>query len=265
MYWHTQQSSLFYESVGQGIPILMLHGYAVDHRILKGCMEPLFASHRELRARRIYLDLPGMGQSSASNQVRCADDMLKLLCGFVDEVIGSQPFLVVGESYGGYLARGLFHQYSQHIQAALLLCPCIIPDAQKRTLPDFAVLESTHPTDDTGFCTTAVIQTEETWTRYQDEVMSGLQAGDQEFLLRFQQDGYGFSFDVDTPAQPYPFPTLFLTGRQDDCVGYVDAWTIQCHYQHASFVTLDRAGHNLQIDQPMWFERLVGDWLAGVL
>ncbi len=51
--------SVYYEVYGEGKPILMLHGWPLDHRYLVSDMEPLF-THRDGR-KRIYLDLPGMG------------------------------------------------------------------------------------------------------------------------------------------------------------------------------------------------------------
>ncbi len=52
---------VYYETYGSGLPIMLLHGYTPDHRVTKGCMEPLFAQRPGWQ--RIYLDLPGMGQT----------------------------------------------------------------------------------------------------------------------------------------------------------------------------------------------------------
>lgn len=30
---------IYYEVIGQGKPIVMIHGYTPDHRLMKGCME----------------------------------------------------------------------------------------------------------------------------------------------------------------------------------------------------------------------------------
>ncbi|MHA2429673.1 MAG: hypothetical protein ACXACC_01450 [Promethearchaeota archaeon] len=36
---------IYYEIHGKGIPILMVHGFMPDHRVLKGCMEPIFQNN----------------------------------------------------------------------------------------------------------------------------------------------------------------------------------------------------------------------------
>ena len=53
-----------FEIRGSGLPILMLHGFAVDRRSIIGCMEPIFAQRPGWQ--RIYLDLPGMGETPAA-------------------------------------------------------------------------------------------------------------------------------------------------------------------------------------------------------
>ena len=57
--------------------------------------------------RRIYLDLPGMGDTPAPARICSSNDVIEVVLGFVDAVIGDEAFLVVGHSAGGYLARGV--------------------------------------------------------------------------------------------------------------------------------------------------------------
>ena len=46
---------------GSGLPLLALHGFPVDHRLMTGCLEPVFRPDDAIR--RIYPDLPGLGAS----------------------------------------------------------------------------------------------------------------------------------------------------------------------------------------------------------
>ena len=48
-----------YDIVGEGIPIVMLHGGPGDLLYMKGLMEPVFQEHSNWQ--RLYLDLPGCG------------------------------------------------------------------------------------------------------------------------------------------------------------------------------------------------------------
>lgn len=59
-------------------------------------------------------------------------------------------------------------------------------------------------------------------------------------------------------------PALFILGKQDASVGYKDAWDILDNYPRGTFAVLDRAGHNLQLEQVGLFNCLVNEWLDRV-
>ncbi|MNN92919.1 hypothetical protein D3C81_2112760 [compost metagenome] len=73
---------------------------------------------------------------------------------------------------------------------------------------------------------------------------------------------YGYTFPLET--SPFNKPGLLLTGRQDTSTGYRDAWPVLEQYQRTTFVALDTAGHNLQVEQPVLFNALIQEWLDRV-
>ena len=79
-------STIFHESIGEGTPVVALHGYAADHRLAKGWLEPVFAGVPGYR--RLYPDLPGMGQSVPAPGLTNADAMAETLMDWVDAVLG---------------------------------------------------------------------------------------------------------------------------------------------------------------------------------
>jgi len=261
--------SLNYEVIGNGKPIIMLHGYHVDHRLMAGCMEPVFNNKDEYK--RIYVDLPGMGKTKGENWIINSDVMLDIVINFIEKIIPSENFLLAGESYGGYLARGIVHKIANKVDGLFLLCPGIIMDFKKRNVPSHIILKSDdkllsqlEPSDAEGFASIQVVQSEKNWDRYRDEILPGIRLADNNFLLNLQENGYAFSFDVDSLKDKFNKPTLMLLGRQDSGVGYKDAWSILDNYPRATFAVLDRAGHNLQIEQEELFNSLVSEWLVRV-
>ena len=110
------------------------------------------------------------------------------------------------------------------------------------------------------FESVAVVQNRKAWERFHAEILPGLKAADSSFLARLQSGGYAFSFAVDPLLEPFTKPALFLMGRQDGIVGYRDAFRILEQYPRASYAVLDRAGHNLQIEQERLFAALVEEW-----
>lgn len=257
---------VFYEDIGTGLPVVMLHGFSLDHQMMKGCMEPVFTNLHGFR--RLYVDLPGMGLTTLYHHIANSDEMLEVILDFIDQVLPEKPFLIAGESYGGYLARGVIEKRRSQVKGALFLCPMVVPEKEKRDLPPRTLLmEDKHLWDkltlqeQEDFTAMAVVANEYTWSRYKNEILAGCELADYPFLEKIKT-AYGFSFELDTVC--FPYPSLFVVGRQDSSVGFKDAWHLIDNYPRSSFVVLDCAGHNLQIEQPHLFTELVHDWLGRV-
>jgi pimeloyl-ACP methyl ester carboxylesterase len=263
--------NIYYESVGSGLPIVMIHGWSLDHRSLKGCMEKLFAGYEGV-FRRIYFDLPGMGETKGNEWLSCTDRMLELVIDFIEGVIPDQPFLLVGESYGGYLARGVVKKKQRLVGGMFLKCPLARHETQFDNAPKFRVLvkdESLNgiltEEDRSYFEPVSVIQTQKTWARFKNEILPGLKIADNSYINNNWGKRAPYSFDVDQLETPFEKPVLILMGKQDSMAGYTDSWNYLKNYSRASFVVLDNAGHNLQIEQPDLFDYLVKDWLERVV
>ena len=255
-----------YEVYGDDHPVIILNGAGPDHHCMSGPLEPVF--EKQSGWKRFYLDLPGTGKTKAKEWITTSDQILSIVLGFVDSVIPDQHFALVGSSYGGYLARGVIYRRPALVDGLLMICPAVIADRKKRTLPqhvalvrDVRFMDSLEPNQRKLFESFAVVQTKRTWERTQDEVITGLDIADKEFFSRLQAHGYVFSFGVDDMPSSFDKPTLILLGRQDAMVGYSDAWGIVENFSRATFAVLDRAGHNLPIEQEALFTVLVSEWL----
>lgn len=260
-------ANIYYETFGDGKPFVMLHGFSVDHRLMTGCMEPIFRKHKGFK--RIYLDLPGMGKSDSPSWISSTDHMLQAVIASIRRILPNQSFLLAGESYGGYLARGIVSRMNCQVDGLLLICPVVIAEKGQRDCPDDTIayrderfLSGLSPDEAKEFCEMGVIQNEYTFHRYKNEIAAGLNIANEPYLKKIQEK-YGFSFDVDNPKYiSFGKPALMIAGRQDSCVGYRDLIKIIENYPKASLAILNDAGHNVQIEQPELFNSLVGKWLA---
>jgi pimeloyl-ACP methyl ester carboxylesterase len=243
--------------------VLAIHGWTPDHRLMLGCLEPLFETRPGYR--RLYPDLPAMGKSPADG-VTSSDDVLAAVEELVDAEIGAEPFLLIGESYGGYLARALAHRRPGQVAGLALVCPTgTNVRAPDRTVPAFEVRRSDgvelDPVLAEQFDGMAVVRTAETARRFAAEILPGLQVADRDGMARIFER---WELSAGPELGTYDKPALFLTGRQDNITGYEDVYALLPHYPHASFAVLDTAGHNLQIEQPVLFNALMGEWLDRV-
>ncbi|MEU3933282.1 alpha/beta hydrolase [Streptomyces sp. NPDC029044] len=259
------QVELHFAEQGDGVPVLALHGWEPDHRLMLGALEPVFS--RRPGYRRLYPDLPAMGQSPAPARIASSDDMLAAVEDFVDDHIGDQPFLLLGESYGGYLARALARTRRDQVLGLALICPSArrVETAESRPAPrlvlrpDPALISSLDAHIAEAFTSVAVVETPEVVRRFREEVLAGLDIADTRALERIRRN-WQLTHEPED-GEPFTRPALILAGRQDDSVGYLDQFDLLPHYPRATYVVLDTAGHNLQIEQPELFTALVSEWL----
>jgi pimeloyl-ACP methyl ester carboxylesterase len=270
------RATIYYEAHGEGIPLVTIHGYPLDYRVWKGCLEPIFWKSDQRAPRlpniqRIYFDLPGMGRTKLHSELTSSDDIFSITSEFIDTILPDTPFMLAGLSYGGYIARGLVNRMQNRILGLLLVCPLIYPDMSIRTRPprtivyrDPTIETSLTETEQEEFDYGASTQTELGWIRYDAEILSGVRVCQLELLEHIQQTAYGLSFDVDDLRRPFDGPSLFLLGKQDSVVGFEDALTLRGQYPRAEIIVVDGAGHSLQIENPDLFNEKVQEWLTAV-
>ena len=255
--------TIYYKVIGEGYPIVMLHGWTLDHQVMLHTMEPIFEKRSGWK--RIYIDLPGMGHSDSQTTIKNSDDILEAILLLLDEIIPNEEFIVCGNSYGGYIARGIVRFRQDMVRGLLLMAPMTIPKYEERILPEQMVLKRDSdflsqltPEEKSEFCSMMVVQGQNEWKRFKDDILLPSKHTNYEFVNHIRQHGYAFTFDI---ATKLVYPTLIITGRQDNVVGYQDVWRLMEDYPRATFAVLDMAGHNLQIEQTEVFNTLVHNWL----
>lgn len=240
---------------GTGTPLVALHGAGVDHREIEAALEAVVP---DAGFRRVYPDLPGMGGSTADG-LTCNDDVVALLADFIGSVAGG-PVLLLGHSYGAYLARGVAARRPDVVLGLALVCPAA---ERSRDVPghevvreDPAAYDELEPALRDGFDEYFVVRTAATARRYRDHVVPGTTLVDEAALGRIFS-GWG----VDVGSLPLTAPTLVIAGRRDSVVGHADATALLERYPRATLAVLDDAGHALLHERPGPVAALLGDWL----
>jgi pimeloyl-ACP methyl ester carboxylesterase len=246
--------AVHYAEHGTGVPLVALHGTGVDHREVEAAVEAVVPA---TGYRRIYPDLPGMGRSGAEG-LTSNNDVVALLGALVDH-LAEGPALLLGHSYGAYLARGVAARRPEVVRGLALVCPVA---ESSHNVPDLEVVrhdvdayDELEPAQRTGFDEYFVVRTAATARRYRDHVVPGTTLVDETALGRI------FSAWPVEIGQPFAGPTLIAAGRRDSIAGYADAVELVERYPHATLAVIEDAGHALMHERPELLGALVADWL----
>jgi pimeloyl-ACP methyl ester carboxylesterase len=210
-----------------------------------------------------------MGKSIASKSIKNTDDMKREVEEFLCVILNKSQYLLAGESYGGYLARGLLIDHMNSIDGLLLLCPLVIPGYRKGRVAKKCIVEKDQrfmnklsEKDRNEFDYLSVIQTKRMWAHYKKEIDFSILPENEGFLEK-QLIG-NFSYDINTIEMQYDKPTLILVGKQDTEVGYKDQYDLYNGLKRSTILILDKAGHNLQIERNCLFQASFLDWIERI-
>ena len=255
-----------YKSLGEGYPLLAIHGFSSDHQYLLHDLEPAFIGRDGWQ--RIYIDLPGHGQTKWPNWITSEDNILGLLCDFIDQIIPGKQFTLAGESWGASFSLGIINQRSELVDGLYLSVPYINIEPGKEILPEHNILVENDEfinllqDDDPDWVTDyLVVQDVSFLERLRKEIFPAEKANEK-YNVNWEKIFY--SLTLDAKEINFYKPSLFLTGRQDQVVGYQIAFNLLENFPRATYAVLDRAGHYMSLEQEGLMHALVNEWLDRV-
>lgn len=247
----------FYEKIGVGLPVILLHGFPNNHRSWDTIREPLSEHFRLLLP-----DLPGAGSSPAVANLtmdRMADSLLPI---FERENIPAA--IIAGHSMGGYTALNFARRHPEKTLALSLIHSSALPDsAEKRENRQKAInLIRKGEAEKLSFLKAMAGNLfGEAFTADQPElVQSVVRFGEQlsrEALIAFYEAIMNRSSEIDT-LKTAAFPVQWILGDEDSAVPLEDALP-QVHLSPISKLNIYRpCGHMSMLEKP---ERLTADLL----
>lgn len=134
--WH-------YVEKGQGLPLVLVHGFPLDHRIWKRQVDELVDC-----CRVIAVDLKGFGKSASTEAFTMesqAEELHQLL-----QQIGALPCVIAGLSMGGYIALAFAEKYGSDVKGLALVDSKAEADSQagkegRQKMADLAMQEGAAP------------------------------------------------------------------------------------------------------------------------
>ena len=117
---------LAYERRGKGTPLVLLHGFPLDHHLWDEVV-PLLEDTFDI----ILPDLRGFGESTTVDSPYSMDDYASDIAGLLDQ-LGIQKAAIVGHSMGGYAALAFARMYPERVSGLGLVSSQVLADAPER-------------------------------------------------------------------------------------------------------------------------------------
>ena len=114
MYFHYKGGRIHYSDSGQGLSVVLLHGYLEASEVWNGFAEKLASKFRV-----INVDLPGCGSSDVFGETHSMEFMAAATKELIDS-LGLKKVFLTGHSLGGYVALAFLEHYSDHLSGYCL-------------------------------------------------------------------------------------------------------------------------------------------------
>ena len=117
---------LAYARRGKGTPLVLLHGFPLDHHLwddVSSLLEDTFDL--------ILPDLRGFGESTTLDAPYTMDDYASDIAGLLDQ-LGIQRAAVAGHSMGGYVALAFAKLYPERVSGLALISSQVLADPPDR-------------------------------------------------------------------------------------------------------------------------------------
>ena len=117
---------LAYDRRGRGTPLVLLHGFPLDHHLWDEVV-PLLEDRFDI----ILPDLRGFGESTTVDSPYSMDDYASDIAGLLNQ-LSIQKAAVVGHSMGGYIALAFARLYPERVSGLGLVSSQLLGDSQER-------------------------------------------------------------------------------------------------------------------------------------
>lgn len=256
---HFSDLDLYYETYGQGQPLVLISGYTCDHRFWTSLVDALAQQFHA-----VVFDNRGIGQTQdhggSFSLETCAQDTLRLL----DHLQLSSP-VIVGQSMGGAIAQILAHHHSDRISSCILL-----NTVQTFNVATLKALESLLYLREVGLAPEQLVEATLPWVFSKDFLAQKEQVAafktsalnpvvPQSVFDQQRQFNALQAFDSSRWGQTMQVPSLVI-GAKDDRLTPLAECKALAHQLQASFQTIP-GGHASPLEQPNLLVDILSHWI----
>jgi pimeloyl-ACP methyl ester carboxylesterase len=252
-----------YEEHGNGIPLLLIHGYPLNHTLWEGQIEALSDI-----ARVIAPDLRGHGASDSVPGPYSMDLLAKDCLDLIEALGIQEPIVVGGLSMGGYVAFAFFRQFARGVAGLILAATRPNPDSPegKANREKSAALARERGTSAIAEVMLPKMLSPKSYQSRPEVVAHARQMMESTSMEGIIGDLLGMKDRPDSgPTLPLiDRPTLILHGADDQLIPLPEAQAMQAAIRDSKLYILPDAGHLLNLEQAELFNKAVKEFLGSL-
>lgn len=231
-----------YERRGNGAPLVLLHGYPLDHTIWKEVV-PLLEDDFDL----ILPDLRGFGQSDLVQEQYSIADMAVDVAALLDE-LGIEKTYIAGHSMGGYISLAFVRNYPERVLGLGLIASQALGDTPERRDGRYASAEEIMRTG-----VGPVVENMTPKLTPNEEVQAAVRpviSEQQPVGLANAMKAMAERLDSTLVVPAFPFPVVLVHGTADELIPVDRAREIKAALKPAYLVELSGVGHMPMLEDP---------------
>ena len=259
-----QNKKIFYRSIGNGDPVLLVHGFGEDGEVWNTQIEFLKDKYHI-----IVPDIPGSGKSEMINDMSM-EGMAEVLHSIIHEE-NIDTCTVIGHSMGGYITLALVEKYWNHVNAFGLFHASAYADTEEKKQTRKKGIEFAKQHGAFEFLKTATPNLFSPNSKSQSRLLSGPNSI-QEFiasLANFSTEAVVSYYeammkrpDRTSILEKTEKPVLFVAGEHDNAIPLNDILK-QCHLPEKSyFHLLKKSGHMGMMEEPEKANQILEEFLS---
>ncbi len=238
---------LHYVEQGAGQPVVLIHGFPLDHTIWQAQLEALSRDYRVIAP-----DLRGHGESPASDGVYSMDLLARDVLALLDE-LGVERAIWVGHSMGGYVTLAALRLAPERILGVALVNTHPFADSDERRL---ARIQSAEVAMANGASDLAFSMMSTLFGPNYDrksataQAIYELMADTSPEGVNGAQRGMAERPDSSATLRELRVPALLIAGEDDQIVTQEMAQQTAQLIPNAEFIVIPDAGHLVMVEQP---------------
>lgn len=255
-------TEIFYEVMGQGPDVVLLHPFPAHHGVWKAV-----GTRLESRYRLILPDLRGHGESGAGEGPATMDKHAADVARVMDD-LGIRKAIFAGESIGGYILFEVWRRMRERVSGLILCNTKAGADNDEARANRLRSAEDVEKHGVAGFVESMIPKLlGESTRRNRPDLVDAARAMMMKMTpagVAAVQRGMAMRPDSVATLATIDVRTLIVTGDEDALTGVAEAELMQRHIAASRMTVMARAGHYAVFEQPEGAAKLIRQFLDGL-